>query len=296
MSEVNPTPPPLSENKMTKLTGMVTNETFIVILILVVMCVIIIIIFVIVSMLRSNKMKSVILHTSMITLNNKNVVPYKVEAEKLPSSSNGQEFSYSMWLFLANNYDQTSNMKIILQRGNTSDSKTNISALTNPIIVMDKSTNRMYIGVSTNATNVDFMDIDTIFKRDAVTKQYTSGYLVGVIDYIPLQRWVNIVIAVKDINMNIYIDGDLYTIATTNDIRSPNSDVRPMIRGNTGEVVIGDKVNTVPGHLSLTQYYNYSLSHKEVRKIYKNGPVKSSWLSIFGLGNYGVRSPIYEIK
>lgn len=274
----------------------VTKESGIIILVIIVMCIIIVIIFVIVSILKSNKMKSVILHSSMITLNNKNIVPYKVESDKLPSSTNGQEFSYSFWLYLSSTYDQTSGKKLILYRGNTSDSSTNMSVLTNPIVVMDQSSNRMFIAVSTNATVGDFIDIERIFARDEVTKQFTSGYLVSVIDYIPLQRWVNVVVTVKDIYMNIYVDGDLYTINTVNDIKNPNSDKRPMIRGTTGETIIGDKKNTTQGHISLSQYFNYSLSHKEIRSLYKQGPIKSSWLSFIGLGNYGLRSPIYEIS
>jgi hypothetical protein len=276
-----------------KLSGL-TKDTTMIILILVVMCLIVVIIFVVVSMLRNNKMKSVVLHSNMIDLSNRNLVPYKVETEKLPNITNsGQEYAYSFWLFLGNKYDQTTNHKLLLSRGNSDvagiTSSTNFSSLTNPIIFMDSVSNKLYVAISTTEAKAANVSLDEIVAGD-------SNYIVSYIDYIPLQRWVHVVVSIKNIYVNIYLDGDLYTVNTVNDIITNSATARPMIRGTQGEVVIGNNSSSIYGHLSLTQLFNYSLSQKEVTRIYKKGPVRSSWLSIIGLGNYGVRTPIYEIN
>jgi hypothetical protein len=270
----------------------IAMDTTMIILILVVMCLIVVIIFVVVSMLRNNKMKSVVLHSSMIDLSNRNIVPYTVESDKLPNISNsGQEYSYGFWIFLGNKYDQTNDHKILLSRGNSDNvvGTNNFSSLTNPIIFMDKTSNKLYVAISTTEAKSVNVTLDDIVKGE-------SGYIVSYIDYIPLQRWVHVVVTVKNIYVNIYLDGDLYTVNTVNDITTVSASTRPMIRGTSGPVTIGNNRSSIFGHLSMTQIYNFSLSQKEIKKIYNKGPVRSSWLSIIGLGNYGVRTPIYQLN
>ena len=277
----------------------ITKDTTMIILILVVMCLIVVIIFVVVSMLRNNKMKSVVLHSNMIDLGNRNIVPYTVESEKLPNISNsGQEYSYSFWIFLGNKYDRTNNHKLLLSRGNSevvpsSSTTPSFSSLTNPIIFMDSASNKLYVAISTTrATDVN------VTLNDIVENSADKGYILSYIDYIPLQRWVNVIVSIKNTYVNVYFDGDLYTVNTVHDIVnvSDTGKSQPMIRGTTGQITIGNNNSSIYGQLSMTQIFNYSLSHKEVKKIYKKGPVRSSWLSIIGLGNYGVRTPIYEIS
>ena len=272
------------------------KESYIIILVVIAMITLVIIVVFIFNIIQKNKLKNVVLHKNTITLNNRDIVPYKVESKDLTGITiNGQEFSYSFWLFLSNTYDITSGPKMILTRGNDATTPNIVTAATSPIIAMDAVTNKMQIALSTTAVTTDTMlsgDSNTVFQRDANTGKYTSGFLCTYIDYIPLQRWVNIIVVAKDTSMYVYFDGDIYTVSSVNDISSV---IRPTIRGTNGTVYIGDKKNTTPGYISQTQFYNYALTQKEVRYIYRSGPIKSSWLSALGMGNYGVRSPIYEL-
>ena len=278
-----------------------TKDTVMIILILAVMCLIVIVIFIIISIIRNNKMKSVVLHSSMIDLSNRSLVPHTITNDKIPSiTNNSQEYSYSFWVFLGNKYDQTSSHKLLLSRGNTVDEAQNFSNLTNPIVFMDKASNKMYIAVSTTAVTDSSVSLDDILGKSTDSTSLTTnaasnrGFILSYIDYVPLQRWVNVTVVIKGIYVNIYYDGDLYTVASVHDVKGTTS--TPMIRGSSGEIVIGNNTNTIHGHISLTQMFNFSLNQKDIKKIYKKGPVRSSWLSVIGLGNYGVRTPIYELN
>ena len=276
------------------------KDTVMIVLILAVMCLIVIVIFIIISIIRNNKLKSVVLHSSMIDLSNRSIVPHTITSDKIPSiTNNSQEYSYSFWIFLGNKYDQTTSHKLLFSRGNTDEVTGSFSNLSNPLIFMDKSSNKLYIAVATTAatTSVTLSDIlgDNNGNTEVVTNGVSNrGFILTHIDYVPLQRWVNVTVVIKGIYVNIYYDGDLYTVASVHDIK--NSSTTPMIRGTSGEIVIGNNTNTIHGHISLTQMFNFSLNQKDIKKIYKKGPVRSSWLSVIGLGNYGVRTPIYELS
>ena len=301
-SQLNPqlNPPEVGQNTVKESA----KDTVMIILILAVMCLIVIVIFIIISIIRNNKMKSVVLHSSMIDLSNRSLVPHTITNDKIPSiSNNSQEYSYSFWVFLGNKYDQTASHKLLLSRGNTTEESQRYSNLTNPIVFMDKASNKMYIAVSTTAVTDNTVTLDDILIKDSgstdadsisTTTASNRGFILSYIDYVPLQRWVNITVVIKGIYVNIYYDGDLYTVASVHDIKNTTS--TPMIRGSSGEIVIGNNTSTIHGHISLTQMFNFSLNQKDIKKIYKKGPVRSSWLSVIGLGNYGVRTPIYELN
>jgi len=269
------------------------NESWMIILIIGAMFLLVLVVFYIFYLIKKSQLRNVVLHTDMIVLDNRNVVPYIVKADNMSALTvNGQEYSYSTWIFLANNYDATSDHKVIMERGNSSTVPGMVSANTSPIIAMDAKTNKMYIAVSTSAV-VNPLTLEKVFEKDSVTNRFSSGFLVTYIDYVPLQRWVNVILVVREMNMYVYIDGDIYSVTSASEVKK-NSD-RPMIRGTSGDMSIGEKRNTTHGYLSLTQFFNYGLTQKEVKSIYGNGPTRTSWLSIFGLGSYGVRSPVYKI-
>jgi hypothetical protein len=275
----------------------VFKESWIVLLIILCMIVLVFIVIYIFFVIKKNHLQKVVLHKDVITLHNRSVVPYVVSNSSASLTTiNGQEFSYSLWIFLSSNYDQTNLHKVILQRGNASEAVDQYSNSTNPLIAMDRVNNTMYVAVSTTKVISQTNTIEEIFNK--TDNKFTSGYLITEIGYVPLQRWVNVIVVVKDVNMYIYLDGDIYSITSVNDLMSTVNDTltRYVIRGTTGDIKIGDSKNPTPGYLSFTQFFNYALNQKDVTAIYKNGPSKKSWLAFLGLGNYGVQSPIYKIN
>jgi hypothetical protein len=205
----------------------------------------------------------------------------------------GREFSLSFWIYLDGSYDQTTRPKLIFQRGNPADQQKvgNWQKSANPIIFMDKSTNRMYVALATSAITTNSNSYDDILATD-VNGNYNSGYLVTKIDYVPLQRWVNVLVVVKDSALFVYLDSDMYSAVSVNDM--PRN-TRPIIQGCTGDAYLGDSRTALGAAVSKMQWFNYALTRNEISNIYSGGPYTQTWLSYLGFGNYGVRSPVYEV-
>lgn len=100
----------------------------------------------------------------------------------------------------------------------------------------------------------------------------------------------------KDNILTVYMDGDIYSVTTTADIRVSSGKPRPVVRSSFGDGFIGDISNSTPGFISKLAFYNYALTQDEILTIYNNGPVTKSMLSFFGIANYGLRSPIYNLQ
>ena len=272
------------------------KSSWIIILIVAAMFILVLVVIYIVSMVKKNKLQNVSLQNNMISLSNREVVPYTIPAASMSLVTNGQEFSYSFWIILDSNYDPTSNHKVVMQRGNPNVDSNKFSSNANPIIFLDKTVNKLYVCVSTTQVTTQ-MNANEILTRDAQGR-FTSGYMISTVDYVPLQRWVFVGIVIKDTTMYIFLDGDLYSATTVYDVASAsaNTKIRPIVRGTNGDLVIGDKVNSTKGYISNSKFFNYGLTQKEMQENYNQGPQKSSLLSMFGLKNYAVRSPIYEIN
>ena len=272
------------------------KSSWIIILIVAAMFILVLVVLYIVSMVKKNKLQNVSLQNNMISLSNREVVPYVIPAANLSLVTNGQEFSYSFWIILDSNYDSTSNHKVIMQRGNPNIDSDKFSPNANPLIFLDKTVNKLYVCVSTTQVTSQKTSNEILTKN--AQGQFTSGYMISTIDYVPLQRWVFVGIVIKDTTMYIFLDGDLYSATTVYDVAasSSNTKIRPIVKGTNGDLIIGDKVNTTKGYISNSKFFNYGLTQKEMQDNYNQGPQKTSLLSMFGLNNYGVRSPIYEIN
>jgi len=163
---------------------------------------------------------------------------------------------------------------------------------------MDQASNKMYFCVATSKAKTSLAP-SSIIQTDANGKFVESGYIVTYIDYVPLQRWVNIALVVKNTSIYVYMDADLYSVASLSDMTRTAvsvTNVNPIIMGTSGDMTIGDNVNSTSGYVSMARFYNFALGQPDIAKMYNNGPSMASWLAYLGLGNYGVRSPIYEVS
>lgn len=269
-----------------------------IVIIIVVMLVIVFVAMYIVNLFKSNSLKEVKLTNKVLKMDDRSTLPLIINSSSITSAMRGQEFSFNFWIYLSDTYDKTSQHKIIFQRGNdTTSNGTTLPSLlnekTNPIVAMDKDTNRMMVAVNTSNVKAG-MTLTDIFKKDPITKRYKGPYLITSIDYIPLQRWVNITLTVRDNMLCLFMDGDLYSIVTTVDAAGENGNI-PFLRIPTGSLTIGDPRNSTRGFLTKFNYYNYALAQNQIQKIYNEGPASAGFLSWFGLNRYGLRSPIYEI-
>lgn len=280
-------------------TPLVDNamDTGIVVLVILVMIVIVLILVYIIRVFKTSALKRVELLDKIIALDTRSSLPHIVPANLMSVTTRGQEFSYCFWIYLSENYAASDMHKLIMVRGNGSQSYSTMTTDANPVIMMDAKTNSMYFALSTTETNSEF-SLSCIAKSPATTCTATtanSKHLVIKVEYVPLQRWINCCFVVRDNIATLFIDGDIYSISTTNDIHNATSGPRPIIRGTTGKISIGDPNYPINGFLSKLEFFNYALNHKQVQDIYKSGPVNSGFLSKFGIGNYGIRSPIYNL-
>jgi len=269
-----------------------------IVLIVVVMLIIVFVAMYIVNMFKTNSLKEVKLTDEIVTMDNRMSLPRVILANNITTAMRGQEFSFNFWIYLSETYDKTTQHKILFQRGNEAVSNgTAMPSLlndkTSPIVVMDKDTNKMMIAVNTSNVKAG-MTLTDIFQKDPTTKRYKGPYLITSIDYVPLQRWVNVTISVRDSMLSVFMDSDLYSIVTTIDATNEYGNI-PFIRIPSGDITIGDPRNSTRGFLTKFTYYNYALAQTQIQKLYNEGPANTSFLSWFGLSRYGVRSPIYEL-
>ena len=195
--------------------------------------------------------------------------------------------SFSFWIYITGNYEISNNHKLVFERGNSSGSSTYRGCC--PLVALQNNTNALLVGVDTG--NITSYPINAIFGGG-------TTWLTSTVDYLPLQRWVNISICVYDNTLMILMDGDVFSIATTSGIVQPKSTLstppRPILSSSQGAFTIGERTtNNI--FFSKFQYYNYRLTQKEARNIYSQGPISQSFLRYFGIGNYGIRTPIYNI-
>lgn len=278
--------------------------------------------------------------------------------DKLPSLSNGREYAYSFWLYLETVKTNDNYNLVFLRSPNT---ETNHLQSANPIVYLDKNSNKMIVKVRTaKADTLTFNNLDEKVKTfsdvankkrpkdnatcedvvrwymrrkgksreeaerivtttspstkdscslgpnpDETIHQDNCNYATFIIDYVPLQRWVNIIINVNNNMLALIMDGAIHSTRVLNQDNSlcDDNSSSNLVSPTTGSVMIGninEENNIMPaadGFISKLQFFNYSLSTPQhIQKIYNAGPVDSvGILKKLGLPLYGFRNPLYRI-
>jgi hypothetical protein len=229
----------------------------------------------------------------------------KFSAE-IAETANGSRRSFSFWIYIndMNKYiGQYKNVLALSSDGNEFNPNTS-----GPYVFLDKTNNSMYItfsrtkGASTKPCSI--MNIDKI-------KEYMKYGIY--IKYIPLQRWVNVVIVCNTdsfkSSLYAYIDGDLVSnithgqkninIGISETDKLEESDINNINLNISGYLYVGADNNSkcgpgFSGLISNFKSYNYELNNKDIYNIYNKGPI-NGLLATLGLSSYGIRSPIYKI-
>lgn len=207
---------------------------------------------------------------------------------KVSNSAYGTEFSYSLWLYV-DNITITNDHKNVMYRGNSTTFANGTF-----FVYMDAKTNTLYASVRTTGVLDETTAAQTPTLVDINQNKY---FLKSTIDYVPLQRWVNVTYVVKDTTMTTFLDGDLYSVTSIYELPGKPDGSRPLISTQNGDVMMGG-MTAAPGfngYLGNIVYYNFSLDLAQGKTVYFKGPYKSTWLSYLGFSNVGLRSPIYKI-
>jgi hypothetical protein len=234
---------------------------------------------------------------------------------EIPSLNNGSEFAYSFWIYV-DSLDDVSNHKLIFLQSNSSD--TEDVAFKNAYIVayIAKNSNKLKFKIRTSnadqhdvyidnsSTDTEGIDgplyIDAV-KSDSITldtdKCYYSEYSI---DYLPTQKWTNVIINVENNFVSIFLDGELlstHNLASSDSSSSCTdsylSNILSVKSGSifTGSDKVTNKLYAFNGYLSTFNVFNYSITLDNVKAIYDKGPISKSAV----MGNYGLRNPLYRI-
>ena len=228
--------------------------------------------------------------------------------DKLPTLSNGREYAYSFWVYLES-VKTDGNYNLVFLRSPNNDS--NYLNNANPIVYLDKNSNKMVIKVRTaSADTITYENLDSVIEGEGTNNPVTfhndnCKYATFKIDYVPLQRWVNIIINVNNNMLAVIMDGAVHSTRVLNEDndRCPGESASKLVSPTTGSIMIGnisEEINNLPaadGFISRVQFFNYSLKTPgHIKKIYNAGPVKSvGILQKLGLPLYGIRNPLYRI-
>lgn len=222
--------------------------------------------------------------------------------EKMLANSNGIKRTYSFWIYINDINKYSGSYRHIAHIGK--DFKRIKDA--SPYIFLDHKSNKIHVRFAPKdepSTITDGLTLNDI-KDIEIDKLLTyDGNSCGItINYVPIQRWVHVVIVVSDVNGGLiysYIDGELAEVEKAKDAKIKLHELNFENIGNlfVGGSITNSQVNTTgfSGLISKFVTYNYDLNKNDVYKEYNKGPLNGLLASI-GIPNYGIRNPIYKIE
>jgi hypothetical protein len=237
----------------------------------------------------------------------------------MPSLYNGAEFSYSAWMYIES-FNRTGKPQLVLYNGKGDSFSDAIS----PVFYLDPEYVTLHVLLRTNKgarAGVHRGSLENLHKyRDC-------DFVRLSVDYVPMQRWVNVTLVVDNEYVQLFFDGELRKVIDITDkdlIENIHSDIQTTTKGpddlcendnvcckpentccgkrlmntNTGKQLYIGKIGTdevFNGYLSKVQFFNYAITVDHAKIIYKSGPLHQSMLGRLGLPMYGLRNPFYKI-
>ena len=227
-------------------------------------------------------------------------------SEKMPKMI-ANEFTYSFWVYLRSinqEVGEEDKYKLVFTRSEDDDDSIFTNA--NPIVYFDQNSNKLIVKIRTTDVDSSTATANNVIPTNSIsaaTDFHNDECLYSTlsIDYVPLKRWVNVIINVDNNRVTLFVDGDIYdTLLVNNQIEGCNISPSRSVSDTSGDIKLGSNDNvTVPDALiSKIQFFNYSIkTPSDIRKIYDNGPVESqNFLQKLGIPNLGLRNPIYNIE
>ena len=226
----------------------------------------------------------------------------------IDDTGNGNRRSYSFWIYINDMNKYRGQFKNVL--GISPNGTNFINSQASPHIFLDDKNNSLYVRFYKKADiNITSTNCTSLANDDNLAEYIRQGI---EIKYVPLQRWVHIVIVCNAdsfrTSLYAYVDGDLiktissgeqFSLSKNNTI-TKTADLSDIELNGKGFLYIGSNPNSYcsgpgfSGLISNFSAYNYELNTKDIYAIYNKGPI-TGLLAALGLSNYGVRSPIYKL-
>lgn len=175
-----------------------------------------------------------------------------IPANKIPSSSLGNEYSLNMWLYINDYNYKYGEPKYVLMKGSTRVNE-GIYNSANPGIYLDETKNDLVINVE--------LQSGTETGHLAPAESEEVSFASCRVSNIPLQRWVCLNLSLYNNIMDVYLDGKLYKSCIFNGFPKPNNE--PMYFGFDGGF---------DGFVSRITWANKNLSPEEIFSRYEIGP------------------------
>jgi len=176
----------------------------------------------------------------------KTVKMEQVNIERSDNQDGGLEFTWAVWLNITSlDPGGSQQYKHIFSKGNNENVPDPLSVneqakpINAPGLFLDPATNSLIILLNT------FETIDETVR----------------VDSIPLNKWICVVIRVRGLNLDVYINGLV--------VKSVKLDSVP--RQNNGDVFISQN-GGFNGYLSNLRYYNYALEPGDILAVAEKGP------------------------
>lgn len=257
----------------------------------------------------------------------------RLSGDGIPTKLNGRRMTFMFWIYIHDLNKNAGSYRHVLHRGDQTIEGAS------PLVMMDKTLNKLYIrfagaketqpgswddiilnakkalavpsgctGPNGTCTNAEETLVSQI--KDETAIQYDLATHGITVDYVPLQRWVQIAVVVNEsINqgsMSLFMDGELVKSQTSSDYFLSDTGKRVyynfqnLILDKKGDIWIGGNTTTSGGGIGFSgligkvSFTNYDMNTSEVYKNYLTGPI-DNLTSKMGLPAYGLRSPIYRI-
>ena len=169
------------------------------------------------------------------------------------NEKNGIEFSWSLWMFLDDNAVSSENTNIhIFHKGDshTIDDLAKLHKIASPGLYLDGQNNNLLVTMNTHNTD------NTTDTDNKLEKIEVSG--------VPMNKWVNIIIRVKNRRVDVYINGTIKRSVELDDVPKQNYG-EIFIAQNTSFSLQGSK-------LSNLRYHDYALNVYDIQKLVQSGP------------------------
>ena len=188
---------------------------------------------------------------------------HTIAGHNLPAGGSA-DYTYSIWLFIANWNYRIGEEKVVFERLDRSGNPA-------PTMALGKNLNNVEITLATYPSNG---------KSNSNGSGGGNGQVsthTCILENIPLQAWANVILTLNNRALDLYLDGKL---------------VRTCVLPGVPKMSAGTNVVTSPspsggqksgggfeGYISNFQYLSRAVNPREAYAIYREGPGGSNWLS-----------------
>ena len=173
------------------------------------------------------------------------------------NANNGIEITWSVWIFINDIGLPDGKYHHIFHKGNDTTDSTGLNFPNNGP--------GLYISPNSNALTIIMNTYNTINEEIVVSD-------------IPMNKWVNVIIRVKNTNLDVYINGTI----------TKSVELTGIPKQNYGPVYVAMN-GGFDGYISNLWYYDYALGIADIQSLVKKGPS----LTMRGLKSINLKNPDY---